>query len=266
MAAPDVRAVEDEAGTRETVAAVLRGCRLLGHFSASRPVIGLAELAAESRMNKPTVHRLMSTFVEAGWVSRDPAGAYRVRLDLFAIGAAALSGFDLRTEARPEMQALADAFGDTAYLMVPSAHGAVCIEKIDGGKPLVVAGIAVGTVLPFHAAAGPVAMLAFDDELRARALADGLPAFTPATRTDPADLTRHLDAVRAAGVAQSHGDYLEGVSAVAAPLLGPGERVLGTLSLGGRSDDFAGAAGDERGQAVRAAADRLSALLRSAPA
>ena len=37
------------------------------------------------------------------------------------------------------------------------------------------------------------------------------------------------------------------------------------LSLGGRSDDFAGAAGAERVDAVRSAAGRLSALLGSAP-
>lgn len=256
-------AAEDGAG-RETVGSVLRACQLLGHFSAERPVITLAELTAVSGLNKPTVHRLMSSFVEAGWMHRDHSGAYRVRMPVFTIGAAALAGFDLRTEARPELEALAERFGDTAFLMVPSGAGAVCIDRVEGGKPMVLAAVAIGSVLPFHAAAAPVAMVAFDAELRRRVLREALPAFTDATMVDPEEFAEYLDRARADGIARSRNDYLHGVSAVAAPVLGSGESLIGTISLGGHSDDFAGDAGDDRAEAVRAAARRLSTTLNAA--
>ncbi|MFR9730684.1 IclR family transcriptional regulator [Saccharopolyspora sp. MS10] len=256
-------AVEDGSG-RETVGSVLRACQLLGQFGAERPVITLAELTAASGLNKPTVHRLMSSFVEAGWVHRDHSGAYRVRMPVFAIGSAALAGFDLRTEARPELEALASRFGDTAFLMVPSGAGAVCIDRVEGGKPMVLAAVAIGSVLPFHAAAAPVAMVAFDPELRRRVLAEPLPAFTGETFVDPAEFAAHLDEVRAGGVARSRDDYLQGVSAVAAPVLGSGGSLIGTISLGGHSDDFTGAPGDLRAAEVRAAAERLTGSLSTA--
>ncbi|GAA2863031.1 IclR family transcriptional regulator [Pseudonocardia halophobica] len=256
--------VTEEAGGRETVGSVLRACALLGHFGADRPVITLAELTALSGLNKPTVHRLMTTFVEAGWVSRDAAGAYRIRMPLFAIGAAALAEFDLRAEARPALEALAAEFGDTAFLMVPAEAGAVCIDRVEGGKPLVLAAVGIGTVLPYHAAAAPVAMVAFDPTIRARVLAEPLPAFTSETHVDPAEFAAHLEHVRAEGVSRSRDDYLTGVSAVAAPILGHHGSLVATLSLGGRSEDFAGAAGESRAAAVRAVAARLSATVAAA--
>ncbi|MBC3191515.1 IclR family transcriptional regulator [Pseudonocardia sp. C8] len=245
---------------------VLRACRLLEQFGAHRPVITLAELTAASGLNKPTVHRLMTSFVEAGWVHRDPAGAYRIRMPVFAVGAAALAEFDLRTEARPALEDLAARFGDTAFLMVPSDAGAVCIDRVEGGKPLVVAGIGIGSVLPYHAAAAPVVMTAFDQAIRERVLAAGLAAFTETTYVDPVAFAAHLDEVRAAGVAVSRDDFLRGVSAVAAPVLGRDRALEATISLGGRSEDFTGPEGDVRAAAVRKAARRLSAAVGERPA
>lgn len=257
------KAVED-GGEPETVGSVLRACQLLGQFAAERPVITLAELTAASGLNKPTVHRLMSSLVEAGWVHRDHTGAYRIRMPVFTIGAAALSGLDLRIEAREELEALAVRFGDTAFLMVPSDAGAVCIDRIEGGKPMVLTAVAIGSVLPFHAAAAPVAMVASDPEIRRRVLRGPLPAFTESTHVDPGEFATHLDQVRAEGISRSRDDYLHGVSAVAAPVLGSGDSVVGAISLGGHSEDFTGTDGDTRAEAVRAAAKRLSDSLNAA--
>ncbi len=257
---------DPQATSRETVGSVLRGCRRREHFGADRPVITLAELTAASGLNKPTVHRLMTSFVEAGWVHRDAVGAYRIRMPVFAVGAAALAEFDLRAEARPVLEDLAARFGDTAFLMVPADAGAVCIDRVEGGKPLVVAGIGIGTVLPFHAAAAPVVMAAFDSAVRERLLARELPAFTAATQTDPAGLVAHLEEVRASGVAVSRDDYLGGVSAVAAPVLGVDGVLVATVSLGGRSEDFTGAEGEQRAAAVVEAGRGLSTTVGARPA
>ncbi|ALE73926.1 Transcriptional regulator, IclR family [Pseudonocardia sp. Ae168_Ps1] len=252
--------------SRETVGSVLRACRLLEHFGADRPVITLAELTAASGLNKPTVHRLMTSFVEAGWVHRDAAGAYRIRMPVFAVGAAALAEFDLRTEARPALEELAARFGDTAFLMVPADAGAVCIDRVEGGKPLVVAGIGIGTVLPYHAAAAPVVMAAFDPALRERVLGGELRAFTGSTHVDPAELAAHLDEARASGIAVSRDDYLGGVSAVAAPILGADGALVATVSLGGRSEDFTGPDGEARAAAVAEAGRGLSTTIGARPA
>ncbi|MCH1868808.1 IclR family transcriptional regulator [Nocardioides sp. CFH 31398] len=246
---------------RETVGSVMRACALLGLFSAARPVVTLAEMATESGLNKPTVHRLMSTLVEAGWVDRDAQGAYSIRMPLFVIASAALADGDLRALARSDLEALAGRFGDTAFLMLPADAGAVVVDRVQGGRSLQVTGIGVGTVLPFHAAAGPVVMAAYDDAIGRRMLASPAEAYTDATVVDPGSLEARLATVRRDGGTVSHGDYLDGVSAVAAPVLGRGGELVATLSLGGPSSDFRDAAGEERFTAVREAAARLTRSL-----
>lgn len=262
MAAP----IESEVQVgRDIVGAVLKACSLLEHFDASRPVWTLNELTSASGMNKTTVHRLMTTLIHAGWVARTVEGSYRISMPVFEIGSAALVNLDIRTAARPFMVDLAETFGDTAYLMVPAEEGAVCIDRLEGNNPLVVAGINIGSVMPYHAAAGPIVMLAFSDMLRNRWIERGLPSFTEHTLTDAAALGKHLDSVREAGYSVSNSDYLEGVAAVAAPILGRNGSVIASISIGGRVEAFTGTALEKKIEQVRDAATRLTRVAEALP-
>lgn len=150
--------------------------------------------------------------------------------------------------------------------MVPAEEGAVCIDKVEGSGSLVVAGINVGTVLPYHAAAGPVAMLAHSPELRETWIRQGLSTYTSRTVHEPGALAVHLDEVRAAGYSLSESDFLEGVSAVAAPILDDDGSVLGSISIGGRSENFNGQILETKIAQVRRAARRISSALQAARA
>ncbi|WP_072807159.1 IclR family transcriptional regulator [Rhodococcoides yunnanense] len=256
---------ETQAG-RDIVGAVLKACGLLEHFDASHPTWTLNELTTASGMNKTTVHRLMTTLIHAGWIDRTTEGAYRVAMPVFEIGSAALVQLDIRTAARPFMVDLAKTFGDTAYLMVPAEEGAVCIDRLEGSNPLVVAGINIGSVMPYHAAAGPIVMLAFSEALRERWFRRELQRFTERTRTDPTALVDHLNTVKSAGYSVSDSDYLEGVAAVAAPILGRDGTAVASISIGGRVEAFEGNALDEKIQRVRDAAARLTRVAEALPA
>ncbi|AWH91564.1 IclR family transcriptional regulator [Dietzia lutea] len=249
---------------KELVGALLKACSLLDHFGADRPEWTLNELTAVSGMNKTTIHRLMATLIHAGWVDRTGDGAYRVTVRLFEIGSSALAELDLRSAARPHLLALAAGFGDTAYLMVPADEGAVCIDKVDGTGSLVVAGINIGTVLPYHAAAGPVVMLANSPALRDRWVQEGLTRFTSRTMHDPGALAAHLDRVRDAGYSLSESDYLDGVSAVAAPVRDQTGAVVGSISVGGRAENFTGPTLDAKIEQVTRAALRVSSVVQAA--
>ncbi|MGC5257765.1 IclR family transcriptional regulator [Gordonia sp. DT218] len=255
---------ESHAG-REVVGAVLKACALLEHFGADRPVWTLNELTAASGMNKTTVHRLMATLIHAGWVARTGEGAYRVAMPVFEVGSAALIKLDIRSAARPLMVQLAEAFGDTAYLMVPADQGAVCIDRLEGNNPLIVAGINIGSVMPYHAAAGPIVMLANSEEIRAQWIRNGLQAFTDRTLTDVDRLTAHLDGVRDAGYSVSDSDYLAGVAAVAAPIFGRAGAMVASISIGGRVESFRGAALDEKVDGVLDAAARVTRVMQALP-
>lgn len=255
----------DSPSNREVVGAVLKACSLLEHFGADQPTWTLNELTTASGMNKTTVHRLMATLIHAGWVDRTDEGAYRIGLRVFEIGSSALEELDIRSAARSYMTELAEAFGDTAYLMVPAEQGAVCIDRVEGKNTLVVAGINVGNVIPYHAAAGPTVMLAYSEKLRIKWVRDGLPAFTDRTLVDATQLQEHLDTVRRDGYSLSNSDYLDGVAAVAAPILDHSGTLIASISIGGRVEAFQGNNLTAKIDQVRDAATRISSVMQSIP-
>ncbi|MGI5216791.1 IclR family transcriptional regulator [Nocardia sp. CA-290969] len=250
---------------RDVVGAVLKACTLLGHFSAERPVWTLNDLTTASGMNKTTVFRLMATLIQAGWVDRTDEGAYRVAMPVFEIGSAALAKLDIRSAAKPFMSELATAFGNTAYLMVPAEQGAVCIDLLEGRNSLVVAGINVGSVMPYHAAAGPTVMLAHSKALQDKWLTDSLPSITDRTITDAERLAEHLAEIREAGYSLSHSDYLPGVAAVAAPILGRDGSVVASISVGGRAEEFEGEALAAKIERVCDAGARITRIVQALP-
>ncbi|MFF8765970.1 IclR family transcriptional regulator [Nocardiopsis dassonvillei] len=256
---------EPAVGPKGVVNSVLRACRLLECFTHERHALTLGELAEETGLNKTTVHRLLATLVQVGWVSQRADGAYKVNMRLFAVGSTALAELNLRDEAAPLLRGLAARTGHTAYLMVPSEDGAVCIDLVEGSGPLTIKKIAVGSVLPFHAAAGPMTMLAFSANLRERWLARPLRSFTAHTMTDEHALRTHLERIASEGYTVSDEDFLDDVGAVAAPVFDSSGGLAATVSLGGPATHFRGSGLVGLIAAVREAAAELSVQLGARP-
>ncbi|TWH21169.1 IclR family transcriptional regulator [Prauserella rugosa] len=248
---------------KNMVNSVVRAGQLLDAFDSGKPVLGLTELCAATGLNKTTTHRLLSTLVRMGWLTRTSGGDYKVGMKLFSLGSVALADFSLRDEARPSLLSLAEQFGDTAYLMIPGDSGAVVIDRYEGESPLSVKHIGIGTVLPYHAAAGPMTMLAHLPDVRERWLAEPLKEFTRHTVRDRATLESQLDEIREEGYTVSDEDYLNGVGAVAAPVFGRTGTLEATVSLGGPAGHFRGSRLVSIISAVREAAATVSARLGS---
>lgn len=223
---------------KNIVGSIIKGARLLDLYSTDRREITLNEFTQDAGFNKTTTHRLLQTLVAAGWLVRSPSGGYRLGARMLVLGAIARADLDLRNEALPFMRQLADELGDTAFLMVPGPQGAVVVETTVGDNPVQVHGLAVGSVLPFHVAAGPVVLAAFSPETRALALGVDRTRFTEHTTCDAEDLAQRFDAVQESGYSVSMEDYIEGVCAVAAPVMGADGNILASLSVGGPTNRF----------------------------
>lgn len=255
--------MEQERDPKNIVGSVIKAARLLESFSTHHTDISLGEFTKESGYNKTTAYRLLQTLVEVGWLVRSSSGGYRLGHRLLVLGAIARSDLDLRNEALPYMERLADELGDTAFLMVPGQHGAVVVETVVGPNPVRVHGLSVGSVLPYHVAAGPVALLAFLPELEADVMASERRRYTEASTTSPSGLRGKLAEVRASGYCVSLEDYLTDVGAVAAPVLGADGRAVAALSVGGPANRFTGAALDQSIVKVVQLAGELSARMQA---
>lgn len=228
------------------VASLMKGCRVVETLAGGESEYSLAQVAEANGLNKTTAHRLLQTLLLAGWVERGPEGGYRIGIRMLRFGLAAQQQFSLRREALPYLTRLAEEFGDTGFLLVPSDDGAVCVETVEGNSPLRVNTVRVGSVLPFHVAGGPSVMSAYDPEIEARVLAAPRERFTERTAVSDDELRQKFAQIRQDGYFFAAGDLLDGVAAISAPLFGMSGRLVGTISLGGAVHRFR----DERRAAI----------------
>jgi len=219
---------------------------------------GTNELARTSGLSASTVSRVLATLAAGGLVEHVPAtGRYRLGLRLVELGSAALAGTGLREIARPHLQALARATGETATLSAPADGQAVTVDFVQSaasvqsvarlGRPSVAHATATGKVL---LAFGPVAELP----------PEPLERFTARTTTSTAELARQLERARARGYAEAAGEREEDLNAIAAPVRGAHGELAAILGVQGPAARFGPAAMEA---AVPALLERAAALSRA---
>jgi DNA-binding IclR family transcriptional regulator len=220
--------------SKDLVATLLRGLRLLECFAPGRPEMTLPELVKAGGYSKTSTYRFLVTLVEAGWLERTHTAAFRLSLKAFQVGSIAVDSLDVRREALPIMRGLVAETGESVYLVVPDADRAVCLERVDVGNGPRLAILNVGGSQQLHLGAGPRALLAFrEDELLPILVRAGMEQPTAASLTDPAALAADLKEIRRRGYAVSRGDVTAGVGAVGGPVFDASGRVVAALSVGG---------------------------------
>jgi DNA-binding IclR family transcriptional regulator len=215
---------------------VVRAVALLKAFSDSQPEMGLTELARAVGLNKTTAYRLLAALEHEGLVAHDaPGGSYRLGPEIIALGARALRATDLRSAARPEVEALARKTGETADVEVLDGAEVLVVDEVHGHF-VIGTFLSVGSRWPAHATSTGKAILAFlPEEERTAALRSvrRLAAPTSKTITDRGSLHAELERVRQRGYATAVGELEENFVAVGAPVFNHEGRVAGAISLGG---------------------------------
>lgn len=253
-------AVTEGGSGADLVTSVLRASEILSLFSPSSEFLSINEVTQATGLNRTTVYRLVNTLIEAGFLERVDDGRLAVSWRVYRIGASAYSRRSFRDIVRSKLSGLAREFGDTAFFMMPEGGSVLCVDLVIGDSPLQINGMHIGSSLPLHCGAAPLAMLPHSSALRDALFASGLESFTSNTLVAPEALQREIDNVRERGFAVSEEDFMQGVSAVSAAVLVKGE-LLGAISLGGSASRFGDIALREKGAAVVEAASALSEQL-----
>ncbi len=216
--------------------AVRHATRLLEAFLDGPEECGISELSRRIDLSKSTVHRLVATLVEAGWLDRNPAtDKYRLGLRLFELGSVVAARMEVRQCALPFMQDLMERVGETVHLAVLDGDQLVYVAKVESRHPIRLFS-QVGQHGPVHCTGVGKVLLAFaPPEIVERVIAAGLPAFTPNTITDPDQLRAHLAQVRAQGYALNQEESEYGLVSVAAPVRDHSGAVVAGLSAAGPS-------------------------------
>jgi DNA-binding IclR family transcriptional regulator len=208
-----------------------RTLQVLGAFTARRPRLRLAEVAAATGLPLTTAHRIVGDLVAWGALERAPDGTLSVGLRLWELASLAPRGPELREVALPFLEDLYTATRENVQLAVREELESVFVERLTGPDAVGVM-TRVGARFPLPSTGvGRVLLAHAPPEVQEAALAVPLRRWTSRTETDPERLRALLAEVRRAGVAVSDQQVTEGAASVAAPVRRGRGEVVAAVSV-----------------------------------
>jgi IclR family transcriptional regulator, acetate operon repressor len=215
----------------------------------------LSDIAAATGRPAPSIHRLIRTLVELGYVRQDSSRRYALAPGLIRLGDSAARQFG--TWAEPLLSELVEAIGETANMAILEGTHALYVAQVAGRHSMRMF-TEVGRRVPLHSTGVGKALLSqlSDQDVRNLLAVAGMPAATDRTITDPEALIRELAAGRALGHVSEDGEQELGVSCVAVPV--PGVPVLTAISFSGPAPRMTSDAIRRAATALQAAAGALA--------
>lgn len=245
------------------VKSIHKAFRIIEVLDESGP-LSIGDISAKLSMDKGTVHRLVNTIKEAGYINQDKdTKRYENSIKLFAIGQRVLSRTGLRDIARPYLEKLAEESNETINLSAFTGNGITYIDKID--SPLSVKiGINVGASLPLHCSGMGKAILAFMDkgeleETLGKITYTKMTEFTAGSREE---LELRLAKIKEQGYSTDKEEFSLGLISFAAPIFAYEGKPIAALSLSCPKVRFDGAVHEKiYSKAVRETAEIISGKL-----
>ena len=170
----------------------------------------LSELSRLLDIPKSSLHGLMRTLTDRGWVTATPDGRrFRLGLRALQVGTRFVDEDELVTHVAASLDRLASVTGETVQQARLDGDQIVYLAKRDTTHQVRIIS-SIGTRLPAHATALGKALLAADPGASAR-LSPPLAPLTPHTLTDPVAVEADLALTRARGYAIDDGEAAEGL-------------------------------------------------------
>ncbi|WP_108484645.1 IclR family transcriptional regulator [Oceaniglobus ichthyenteri] len=192
-----------------------------------------ADLGAALGLPKPTIHRLLHTCEAEGFLQRDLDGrSYGPGRRLRRLAVNILSSLHVRTARLAILNALADRVGETCNISTPDRESMIYLDRVETKWPLRIQ-LPIGTQVPFHCtASGKMYLSSLKPGYLDRIVsAAPLVRHTDKTITDPILLQAEIAAIRERGFSTDNEEFMDGMTAIAVPILDPQGRVVSTLSI-----------------------------------
>ena len=191
--------------------------QLLEHLADGDGARTLSELAQLSGLPMPTIHRLLRSLVNQGYVRQETSKRYALGPRFIRLGESASRM--LGSWALPHLAGLVTRYGETTNMAMLEGDACVYIAQVPSPHSMRMF-TEVGRVVPLHSTGVGKAMLATlpDEQVRAMLNRTGMPAITEHTITRPDAMLEALARARTEGYAIDDGEQELGVRCVAVPL------------------------------------------------
>jgi IclR family acetate operon transcriptional repressor len=192
-----------------------RAFAILETMADAGGVISLSQLAGDAQLPLPTIHRLIRTLVDLGYVRQEASRQYSLGPRLIRLGET--TSRMLGRWARPHMERVVHELGESVNLALLDGDQVVYVGQVMASQNSMRMFTEVGRrVLPHSTAVGKAIMAEMDPaEVQALVARTGMPARTIHTLTTPGALADELDRTRERGYALDEGEQEIGVRCVA---------------------------------------------------
>ena len=197
-----------------SVQSIERAFGLLETMADAGGMMGLSQLATASGLPLPTIHRLVRTLVDLGYVRQEPSRQYVLGPKLIRLGES--SSTMLSVFARPHLARLVDEFGESANMAMLDGDQIVYLAQVPSRHSMRMFTEVGRRVLPHCTAVGKAILAQYPEtavrELLART---GMPQHTENTISTPDAFATQLHAAARSGFATDEGEQELGVRCVA---------------------------------------------------
>ena len=250
-----------------TVRALARGLSILVLFDIDHREWTIDEIAARTGLLRMTAYRMVRTLEAAQFLVRDTAtNRYHLGPAAITMAYVAEDHSEFMEHARPYLEWLLEATGESVTLAVPVDGSPVCVSIIDSTRPFrreIAPGRIIGDLASVH---GKIFTAFAAPERRDAVLAQTRRKHTPHTVTDPEELRLELERVAEEDVAFDVQGMYPNVCSVGSPVRDQMGNVVAAMSVVMPASRFGPRERELCTRAVKDAASSLSAYLGWNPA
>jgi IclR family acetate operon transcriptional repressor len=206
--------------SNQPVRSVLRAFALLDALATADGEASLGDLAATLQLPPPTVHRLLRTLSDLGYVMQLPSRQYTLGPGLMRLGVVATRR--MSSWATPALARVSDATNETANMAVLDGDMVVYVAQALSPKHQMRMFTEVGRrVFPHSTGVGKALLAQLPDrQVLEIVRRTGMPRFTPTTLIAEDDLIADIRLSRRRGYAVDNGEQEVGVKCYAVPVEG----------------------------------------------
>lgn len=204
-------------GRSGSVQSIGRAFGLLETMADAGGMMGLSQLATASGLPLPTIHRLVRTLVDLGYVRQEPSRQYVLGPKLIRLGES--SSDMLSVWARPHLARLVDELGESANMAMLDGDQIVYLAQVPSRHSMRMFTEVGRRVLPHCTAVGKAIFSQLREaEVRELLQRTGMPKHTENTITDPDAFMAQVRTTQEQGYAIDEGEQEVGVRCVAVPV------------------------------------------------
>jgi len=247
---------------RPKVQSVDRTLDVLESLATRRGATGISELSQLVGLHVSTVHRLLATLVDRGYVRQDPdSSRYHLGSRIFTLASEADLHLDLRLVARPYLERMMRNSGETANLVTASEREVVYLDQV-ASMHLVKMFTSPGMRAPLYCTGTGKVMLAFRDaEFAEPVLAGPMRRYTARTLVTRSALETELATIRKQGYSVDNAEMGDGVRCLAVPVFDRRRDCVGAMSVSGPTTRMTPERVEKLAPVARAIAEDLSRQL-----